>query len=161
MTGFTHEPASSQNYDWYTPPEIFEKLALTFDLDPCSPGIDECHVPTQHAYVLPQNGLVEPWFGLVWCNPPYGRETSKWIDRCRQHGNAIALVFARTGTKWFQTTAQSTSAICFIKSRVKFINQQTMRPAASAGADSMLMCWGEVAKTAILTADLGIIAEIQ
>lgn len=161
MTGFTHEPASSQNYDWYTPPEIFRKLDLTFDLDPCSPGIDKCHVPTRHAYSPPQNGLTEPWFGLVWCNPPYGRETGKWIDRCCQHNNAIALVFARTGTKWFQKNAQSTSAICFIKSRVKFINGLTMQAAASAGADSMLMCWGEQAKTAILKADLGTIAEIR
>jgi len=161
IPGFTHEPSASQNYDWYTPPEIFEKLGVVFDLDPCSPGMDKCFVPTRHAYVLPQNGLTEPWFGLVFCNPPYGRETGMWMQKCKEHGNAISLVFARTGTKWFQATAGSTSAICFIRSRVRFIHGGTMKPASSAGADSMLMAWGQEAKNALINSDLGMIAEIR
>lgn len=32
-----HEPCIGQSDDWYTPPEIFTALALTFDLDPCPP----------------------------------------------------------------------------------------------------------------------------
>lgn len=35
MSGFTHETAGSP--EWYTPPEIFAALGLTFDLDPCAP----------------------------------------------------------------------------------------------------------------------------
>lgn len=33
-----HEPSVGAMDDWYTPPEIFDALGLTFDLDPCSPG---------------------------------------------------------------------------------------------------------------------------
>ncbi|MFC5358020.1 hypothetical protein [Azospirillum himalayense] len=29
-----HEPCIGQSDDWYTPPEIFAALGLTFDLDP-------------------------------------------------------------------------------------------------------------------------------
>jgi len=36
--GFTHESARNESVDWYTPPELFDALGLTFDLDPCSPG---------------------------------------------------------------------------------------------------------------------------
>ena len=33
-----HEPCIGETSEWYTPPEIFKALRLTFDLDPCSPG---------------------------------------------------------------------------------------------------------------------------
>jgi hypothetical protein len=29
--------AVGSSVEWYTPPEIFEALGLTFDLDPCAP----------------------------------------------------------------------------------------------------------------------------
>lgn len=48
-----------------------------------------------------QNGLIAPWEGRVWCNPPYGKQTFEWMRKCAQHGNAIALIFARTETKGF------------------------------------------------------------
>ena len=33
-----HEPSIGATSEWFTPPEIFDALGLTFDLDPCSPG---------------------------------------------------------------------------------------------------------------------------
>jgi hypothetical protein len=34
-----HELAvPSEPENWYTPPEYFKAIGLTFDLDPCSPG---------------------------------------------------------------------------------------------------------------------------
>jgi hypothetical protein len=33
-----HETCIGETSEWFTPPEIFASLRLTFDLDPCSPG---------------------------------------------------------------------------------------------------------------------------
>lgn len=35
--GFAHESTKNITQEWYTPPFVFEKLGLEFDLDPCSP----------------------------------------------------------------------------------------------------------------------------
>jgi hypothetical protein len=32
-----HENSIGESDDWHTPPEIFTKLGLRFDLDPCAP----------------------------------------------------------------------------------------------------------------------------
>jgi hypothetical protein len=38
MSMAEHENSIGESDEWYTPPEIFDALGLTFDLDPCSPG---------------------------------------------------------------------------------------------------------------------------
>lgn len=63
-----------------------------FDLDLCAapePG----PWPTAGAH-FSENGLMLDWFGFVWCNPPYGDYTSKFLERMAIHRNGIALVFA-------------------------------------------------------------------
>jgi hypothetical protein len=66
-----HEPSIGQSDDWYTPPEIFHALRLTFDLDPCSPG--PAHwVPARKVFTRRDDGLAQPWSGLVFMNPPFG-----------------------------------------------------------------------------------------
>jgi hypothetical protein len=60
-----HEPSIGQSDDWYTPPEIFDALRLTFDLDPCSPG--PAHwVPARQLFTLRDDGLAQPW--PAWCS---------------------------------------------------------------------------------------------
>ena len=68
-----HEPSIGATDEWYTPPEIFTALALIFVQDPRSPGPSFCHVPAQKIYTKEDDGLYQPWLGLVWLNPPFGR----------------------------------------------------------------------------------------
>jgi hypothetical protein len=58
--------------EWYTPPEVFERLGLTFDLDPCAPAIGAEWIPAAKRYAIEagDNGLWLPWIGRVWLNPP-------------------------------------------------------------------------------------------
>ncbi len=126
--GFTHEPQNSRKFEWYTPPSIFELLHFPeFDLDPASPGTDGegkpilPWIPAAKLYTKVDNGLLRPWHGRVWLNPPYGKETEAWLNRLRLHGNGIALLFARTDTLWFHTDAIHADAICFLAGRVKFV----------------------------------------
>lgn len=159
--GFTHEStADSVSVEWYTPPQIFQGLGMEFDLDPCAaPYYD--HVPARNKYVLPIDGLAENWHGTVWLNPPYGKQTALWIDKLIEHNDGIALVFARTDTKWFQKAMETASVVCFISSRVKFINGKTGNADGTPGAGSALIGWGDKSRTAIMKSGLGICMELS
>jgi len=108
--------------EWYTPPEIFKALDCSFDLDPASPGKDIVHwIPAQTHYT--EFGLMKEWFGRIWLNPPYGRETEQWLQKLKEHNNGIALVFARTDTGWFHNIAIYADVLCFTKGRIPFIDK--------------------------------------
>jgi hypothetical protein len=157
MQGFTHEPQVGETVEWYTPPHIFEALNLRFDLDPCSPGVGKSHVPADTHYSLPDNdGLRDPWFGRVWLNPPYGRGMGLWLERLAEHGDGVALVFARTGTKWFHESVPKSDGLMFVSGRIHFINGNTMKPGERPGADSMLVAFGEECAHAVRYSGLGL-----
>jgi hypothetical protein len=122
---------SSQSVEWYTPPEIIERVRKTLgeiSLDPAS--CDEaqrvvnalCHLTQK------QDGLSGDWSGKVFLNPPYGKEIGKWIEKlvaqyeAKKISDAIALVPARTDTEWFQMLSPYT--LCLVKGRLKFWNGQ-------------------------------------
>lgn len=102
---------------WLTPPAI--KLPLgEFDLDPCAaPGW-----PTAiEMWMPPRDGLAHGWSGRVWLNPPYGRETGKWLAKLAAHGNGIALVFARTETRMFaEHVWPRAQGVLFLRGRPHF-----------------------------------------
>lgn len=106
--------------EWFTPPELIKALG-EFDLDPCSPVNRPWDTAKKH-YTKEVDGL---WEGRVWLNPPYGKETFKWIERLAHHGDGIALIFARTDTKGFheqyllRQTAFSFSRAGFLSTTLK------------------------------------------
>ncbi len=74
--GFTHESTYNESKEWYTPKYIFDALGLEFDLDPASPGVDIVPwIPARYHLTCLDNGLITPWKGKVWLNPPYGMDT--------------------------------------------------------------------------------------
>jgi len=163
-TGFTHESTYNESKEWYTPKEIFTAMGIHFDLDPCSPGKDIVPwVPADIHYTVENNGLLLPWIGNVFMNPPYGSDTPKWFKRLAEHGTGIGLVFARTDTQWFHTHAVKADAICFIKGRVQFVRADdaskyvtgAINPKGGCGAASMLAAFGEQNVQALLRSGLG------
>jgi hypothetical protein len=101
------------------PPEIIKELG-EFDLDPCSP-INRPWPTAKTHYTQEDNGLLLPWHGRVFCNPPYGNQLPKWIEKCCLHKNVTALVFARTDTKVFQDLVfKHAYSILFLQGRIKF-----------------------------------------
>jgi len=70
--------------DWYTPSWIFDGLGITFDLDAAAPDGGAPNVPARQFYTVADDGLLSPWHGVVWCNPPYSSPT-KWCDKWAQH----------------------------------------------------------------------------
>ena len=127
--------------EWLTPPEIIKALG-EFDLDPCIPIIRPWDT-AKHHFNINDNGLMQNWFGRVWCNPPYGNYTEQWLQKAAMHGNTICLIFARTETKmFFQYIWNKADAIFFIKGRLKFYHV-TGKQGDSAGAPSVLIAYGQ------------------
>jgi phage N-6-adenine-methyltransferase len=83
---------------------------------------------------IAEDALAQPWpvtFGAVWCNPPYGRQTAKWLERgweAVQKGHTFEAVFllpARPGTKWFHEYAfREGVERRWLKGRLKFGNPE-------------------------------------
>ena len=103
LSGFGFEkPAQGITTNWLTPPKLLQQLG-TFDLDPCGCAGMPWRTATTTYFLPEHNGLVEPWFGRVWCNPPYGsREVVPWLKRMAQHGNGFLLIYARSETLAWQ-----------------------------------------------------------
>lgn len=138
-----HQSAVALKDEWLTPPHVLQALGV-FDLDPCSPVYRPWPTAEKH-YTILDNGLVQPWNGRVWCNPPYGLEAAKWLERCAQHGNAIALIFARTETRmFFDHVWPKAQGILFLEGRLYFHHVCGTRAAANSGAPSVLVAYGEL-----------------
>jgi hypothetical protein len=143
--------------EWYTPPEIFQSLGCEFDLDAAAPpgGVD--WIPAARHYSYLDDGLGQPWEGRVWLNPPYGPHTAPWLGRLAQHGNGIALVFARTDVTWFHTITRDASLVCFVRGRVRFIRAAgPQRKGHNAAAPSCLIAFGDECAEIVRRSDLGL-----
>lgn len=154
--GFTHDNVQNVSIEWYTPPWVFEKLGLIFDLDPCHPEIRINWIPASKTYSIRDDGLKQDWQGRVFLNPLYGKETPLWLERMHQHRNGIALVFARTDCVWFHNFVAKADAILFLKGRVKFVDGLGVTKGSGAGSGSMLIAWGSDNVQALINiADMG------
>ena len=147
--GFTHDSVDNKTVDWYTPKWIFDALGEHFDLDPCQPEDKIPWIPCDRHYSIIDNGLMQPWDGFVWLNPPYGKYTSDWLAKMHAHRNGIALVFARTDCGWFHDYVIKADAILFLKGRIKFVDGLGATSGNGAGSGSMLIAWGSRAVTAL------------
>lgn len=138
--GFAHDRTTGKE-DWLTPPEILNALG-PFDLDPCSPIGRPWDTAARH-YTMEDNGLLKPWAGRVWMNPPYGNETARWMRRLANHGNGIALTFARTETKtFFPWVWEYAVALLWLKGRLCFYTREGNK-GGTAGAPSVLIAYGQ------------------
>jgi hypothetical protein len=166
-----HQSARMKSDTYLTPPEWIEKLG-PFDLDPCCPH-DMPWKTARYMYSLPWvDGLVEPWEGRVWLNPPFGREAVKWLRKLAQHSDGIALVPARTETKMFyECVWNAADGVCFVEGRphfhaaegtAVFHNGQYIevgpgeRYPFNSGAPIALVAYGEDNFASLVRAELGV-----
>lgn len=86
--------------EWYTPQWMFAALGLRFDLDVCAP-VDRTNaaVPADRFFTLEDDGLAQPWDGLVWCNPPYS-DPEPWARRMIAHGAGVLLSHVPINGLW-------------------------------------------------------------
>lgn len=124
-----HEPSIGASDDWYTPLALLNAIGETYDLDPCSPGAGHW-VPARQIYTIEDDGLVLPWDGFIFMNPPFGGRNGHvpWLKRFLEHANGIAIVRAYTSSAWFHNYAVKVDAMCFPRGKTKFV-----RPDGSIG----------------------------
>lgn len=133
---------------WLTPPDLVAALG-PFDLDPCFSDPRPWNTAAEHWGPEANGGfggLCGPWHGLVWCNPPYDDRAFDWLAKCAEHGNAVALTFARTEVREFHRQVwEKADGLLFLEGRLYFHRPDGVRAAANAGAPSVLIAYGNKA----------------
>lgn len=124
---------SSKTDNWATPQDFYDNLdrEFHFDLDPAA---NENNHKCNKYFTIAENGLLQSWAGYsVFCNPPYGREIGKWVEKAyrtnEEHGNLVVMLLpARTDTKWFHEYIYHKAEIRFIRGRLKFSGEKFNAP---------------------------------
>ena len=124
---------SSKTDNWATPPEFFKELdkEFHFNLDPAA---DEFNHKCDRYFTIAENGLLQEWGGnSVFCNPPYGREIGKWVEKAyrtnKESGDLVVMLLpVRTDTKWFHDFIYHKAEIRFVKGRLKFGGSKNSAP---------------------------------
>ena len=75
--------------------------------------------------------------GRVFCNPPYGRELPKWVDKAYRESldgaTVVMLIPARPDTSyWHNIIFPHAAAICYLKGRLRFGRSDQGAPFPSA-----------------------------
>lgn len=126
-----HVAHNSGNNEWYTPAAFIESARAVMggiDLDPASSEIANKTVQADSIFTAEDDGLSKDWpVSRIWMNPPYaqplmGQFASKFAQAVRDGSEGIVLVNNATETGWFQEIAAESSAICFPKARIRFLD---------------------------------------
>lgn len=137
-----HEATRVESDEWLTPRWLVGALG-TFDLDPCAHPAQRERPHARRIFTREEDGLNQDWEGRVWLNPPYS-EIADWMCRLAEHGDGIALVFARTETRWwFDYVWPHASGILYLRGRLTFDRPDGQRiPRGHATAPAVLIAYG-------------------
>ena len=142
----SHQRTVGKSQTHITPLSLIEALG-PFDTDPCAadPRPWDC---AKRNYST--DGLILPWVGRVWLNPPFNRyDVGEWVRKLAEHGDGIALLHARTETAWFRPIWESAGGILFLSKRIIFHKQDGTKQTttggkiANSGAPVVLCAFGE------------------
>lgn len=125
---------SSASDEWETPPALFAELnrIFRFTLDACATAENaKCPVFFSPA----EDALQQEWRGVVWMNPPYGRQIGAFMEKAlaaaRAGATVVCLVPARTDTRWWHDYARHGLRI-FLRGRLRFGAARHTAPFPSA-----------------------------
>lgn len=143
-----HVAQNSGNNEWYTPASFIEAARAVmggFDLDPASSEIANRTVQADRIFTQEDDGIKQDWpLGRIWMNPPYaqplmGQFADKFAAEVRKGSEGVVLVNNATETAWFQTIAAECSAICFPKTRIRFLDPEG-NPGAPLQGQAIIYC---------------------
>lgn len=148
--------------EYYTPPYIIDaarRVLGQIDIDPASNERANKVVRAARIFTLADDGLVQPWRGRLWCNPPFSTP-KPFVDKLIAEYDAghvsagIILVNNGTETAWGQALL-ARFPVCFFGassghgSRISFWHESPENPEkgnryaqmiAYAGSDTQTFC---------------------
>jgi phage N-6-adenine-methyltransferase len=114
----------STTVEWSTPQDLFDRLnaEFGFTLDVCATAEN---AKCARYFTKEDNGMDQPWEGVCWMNPPYGRNIiGPWVAKAYESAQAgatvVCLLPVRTDTQWWQRYCIPHAHVDFLKGRVKF-----------------------------------------
>jgi phage N-6-adenine-methyltransferase len=129
---------SSETHTWSTPDNLYNGIdkKCKFAIDLAANASNTKHkrwFGPDSKYA--EDSLRVKWHkikGWCWLNPPYGRELHTWMQKCHKEAQKgakiMALVPARTDTKWFHDFIYKKYDVIFIKGRLKFGGAKNSAP---------------------------------
>lgn len=99
--------------DCYTPRWVFDAMGLHFDLDVAAPPGGPWHVPANRYYTAEDDGLAQPWDGLVWCNPPYS-QFMPWAERFAAADAAVLMGIVLPEVRWLPIVLSAAESVALI-----------------------------------------------
>lgn len=151
--GGHQRPYRGKDDSWITPKHILKALGQ-FDLDPCA-CTPQPWATAETMWTFDDDGYSREWVGRAFVNPPYGPLTIKWMRKLADHGNGIALIFARTETKmFFETVWRRATGCLFLEGRLFFCYPDGTPAKSNSGGPSVLVAYGEHNYQALLDSQL-------
>lgn len=135
-----------KNDSLQTPRWVLESLGK-IDLDPCA-GIDTFIGETNYRLEDNQDGLILPWNGFVYCNPPFSQKEI-WIKKMIDHNNGILILPERGSAPWFGPLALHCGSYFVMGKKINFIGGPS-----SNNLGSVLFPFGEEARRRIIKSGL-------
>ena len=121
---------TSNSEEWGTPQELFNRLnkEFNFTIDICA---SKENTKCPKYYTKEEDALKQEWGGVIWMNPPYGRQIGNWVKKAKEiarQGKAtvVCLLPARTDTAWWHDYVMKANEIRLIKVA---LNSETAREA--------------------------------
>ena len=133
---------------WYTPEWVFDGLGVRFDLDVAAPNGGLDWLPAGAHYSVADDGLLMPWSGWVWCNPPYSAPTA-WCRRWAEHmPGGCLLIRADLSTGGPFVAFSAATSIYVPPKRMQFVSGSG-RPTGAVNFSTVLLGKGDLIDAAM------------
>jgi len=122
----THQVNLITNDEWETPKEILQVAIRKYQI---APILDVCATNSNSKfseyYTITDDALTKEWDDDFFMNPPYSEiilwMKKAWFQHRKHNVNALILVFAKTGTRWWHDFVEGKAEIHFQKGRIRFL----------------------------------------
>lgn len=122
----------AESNEWYSPSNLVEDcrdVMGEITLDPASCITAQQVIKAKHYYTKEMNGLLLPWFGSIFLNPPYSAKlikefTQKVVNTIQgdEFDNICILTRSSCETSWFKALSYACDFACYLDKRVVFWN---------------------------------------
>jgi hypothetical protein len=146
--GLRYRDAEHPDNTQFTPSYVLDLVRVDLggiiSLDPCT--TDDNPVDALAVFTPADDGLLRDWNGrTIFVNPPYGKAREPWVQKCIDAGalgqRVILLIPAATDTRIFQKAVSTSTAVVFVRGRLKFGTLRPNRRQHAASHPSALIGW--------------------